>query len=270
MTEPKSALIIGGSRGIGHASAILLAQEGYDIAFTYATCEEAALETKAIIEAMGRRCFCYQASLENSDVPTQITEQAIAGLGRLDALVYVAGRTNWTHLTQFAVEKADEMYMLNYRAPLLCTQAAAKHMIERGIRGSIVYITSCHGLRAYPNDAVYGGLKAALNRSTESIALELSEHGIRVNSVAPGMINVRDGDGDERLYREWARKIPLGRYGKASEVANAVAFLASEKASYITGVTLKVDGGLILPGMPEDSKPEAGYGWAQRKYKDKG
>ncbi|MDR3312924.1 MAG: SDR family oxidoreductase [Oscillospiraceae bacterium] len=260
----KTALILGGSRGIGHACAVTLAGEGYDIAFTYATCEEAAAATKAEIEALGRRCFCWQAALQDAEIPTRITEQAIAALGHLDALIYVAGRTEWYNMPQLTAEQVDALYTLNYRAPLLCTAAASRHMIERGIRGSILYITSTHGVRAYPRDQIYGGLKAGLMRSTESIALELSEHGIRVNTVAPGMINVRGGDSDERLHREWARKVPLGRYGKATEVANAVAFLVSDKASYITGVTLKVDGGLVLPGMPEDDSPDAGYGWTRR------
>ncbi|MDR2525439.1 MAG: SDR family oxidoreductase [Oscillospiraceae bacterium] len=265
MGSTKNAFILGGSRGIGHACVVRLAQDGWDIAFTYASCEEAALQTKTEVEALGRRCFCWHAALQEDGLPVEITERAIAVFRRLDALVYVAGRTEWYSMPALTAQQVDDLYLLNYRAPLLCTAAASKHMIAEGIRGSILYITSTHGFRAYPKDQVYGGLKAGLMRSTESIALELSEYGIRVNSVAPGMINVRDGDGDERLYREWAHKIPLGRYGKASEVANAVAFLVSERASYVTGVTLKVDGGLVLPGMPEDDSPEAGYGWSKQK-----
>ncbi|MDR1928452.1 MAG: SDR family oxidoreductase [Oscillospiraceae bacterium] len=260
----KTALILGGSRGIGHAIAVKMAQEGSDVAFTYAHCEEAALETKAKIEALGRRCFCCQASLQELGAPQQAVAQAIAELGRVDALFSVAGRTEWYRITELTAEQADVIYTLNYRAPLLATQAVSAHMIAQGIKGSILYITSTHGLRAYPHDQIYGGLKAGLIRSTESIALELSQYGIRVNSVAPGMINVRGGDSEVRLTREWAHKVPLGRYGKAEEVANVAAFLASDQASYVTGITIKVDGGLILPGMPEDASPDAGYGWAAR------
>jgi len=263
MTQNKTALILGGSRGIGHASAMELAGMGYDIAFTYASNEEAAAETKAKIEALGRRCFFRQASLQNDGVPDSAVEWAVDSLGELDAMVYVAGKTSWHDIVKITAEKIDSIYTLDYRAPLLCTAAAARHMTQRGIKGSIVYITSVHARRAFPYDAVYGGIKAALERSVQSIALELSHYGIRVNAVAPGMTSVRGPDTEENLTREWAKKLPLGRYGKASEIGAAVAFLISDKSSYITGETIRVDGGMILPGMPEDASPEAGYGWSK-------
>jgi NAD(P)-dependent dehydrogenase (short-subunit alcohol dehydrogenase family) len=260
----KCALIIGGSRGIGHACAVALAHDGYDVAITYATAEKEAVETKKLLESCGIRAFAYQAAMQEEGVPAAICARAIADLGRIDCYVNVAGRTEYQRTLEVTPEIIDKMYDLNYRAPMLCTVKIAEHMIERGIKGNIVYIASIHALRAYPRDQIYGGLKSALARSTESIALDLSEYGIRVNCVAPGMISVRGADSEENLTREWARKVPLGRFGKAEEIAAAVAFLVSDKAGYITGVTLKVDGGLILPGMPEDASPDAGYGWGRR------
>jgi len=261
----KCALIIGGSRGIGQATAVALAGEGCDIAFTYNSCEEAAAGTAREIESMGRRCFYYQATMQERDAPGQAVARAAADLGRIDILVTVAGITRWNSVADLTADRIDELYNCDYRAVLLCTGAAARHMIDNGIKGSIVHISSVHAFVAWANDGVYGGLKAAINRTTQSEALELSNYGIRVNCVSPGMTNVHRPDTPEYLEREWAYKIPLGRYGRARDIADAVVFLAGERASYITGVTLKVDGGMSLPAMNDDSAPEAGYGWDKRR-----
>jgi len=265
MNDQKCALIIGGSRGIGQATAIALAQEGHDIAFTFNTHEEAAAETAREIESLGRRCFYYQATMQDRDVPQQIVARAIADLGRIDALVTVAGITRWNSVVDLTADRIDELYNCDYRAVLLCTGAVARHMIANGIRGSIVHISSVHAFVAWANDGVYGGLKAAINRTTQSEALDLSNHGIRVNCVSPGMTNIHRPDTPEYLEREWAYKVPLGRFGRARDIADAVVFLSSDKASYITGVTLKVDGGMSLPAMNDDASPEAGYGWDKRR-----
>jgi len=264
----KGAFIIGGSRGIGHAACVALARDGHDIAFTFNSCEEAAVETAREIGAMGRRCFYYQAEMGERDAPGRVVAQAIADLGRIDALVTVAGITRWNNTADLTGEQIDELYNCDYRAVLLCTAAAARHMIDNGIKGSVVHISSVHAFAAYAHDGIYGGLKAAINRTTESEALDLSVHGIRVNCVAPGMTNVHRPDTPEFLEREWAYKVPLGRFGTAGDIAEAIAFLVSDRAGYITGVTLKVDGGMSLPGMNEDAGPESGYGWDKRRRKN--
>ena len=264
-TAPKGALIIGGSRGIGHAAAVALAEEGRDIAFTYQSHAQAAAETAQEIEALGRRCFYYQADMHEPDAPQRAVAQAVADLGRIDALVTVAGITRFNSVADLTADELDKVYNCDYRAVLLCTSFAARHMIDNGIRGSIVHISSVHAFVAWANDGVYGGLKAAINRTTESEALDLSYYGIRVNCVAPGMTNVHRPDTPEFLEREWAHKVPLGRYGTARDMANAIAFLASDRAAYITGVTLKVDGGMSLPAMNDDDAPQAGYGWDKRR-----
>jgi len=262
-----TALVIGGSRGIGRASCLALARDGRDIAFTYNSCEEAAIETAKEIESMGRRCVYFQADMGDKDAPRRAVDQAIAALGRIGALVTVAGITRFKNVVDITPEHIDELYTCDYRAVLLCTAFTARHMIANGIRGSVVHISSVHAFAAYAHDGVYGGLKAAINRTTESEALDLSMYGIRVNCVSPGMTNVHRPDTPEFLEREWAHKVPLGRFGTAGDVAQAVAFLVSDRASYITGVTLKVDGGMSLPGMTEDASPEAGYGWDKRRKK---
>lgn len=264
--DVKCALVTGGSRGIGKGIALILAEQGYDMAITYASAREAALDTKASVEAAGRRCFIYQAELQNPVVPEAVAKQAIGDLGRLDVLVNNAGQTKFNSLFSIDVELMDFIYGLDFRAPVLCAKQVALHMRDRGIRGSIVNITSTRAFRSYPEDALYGAAKAALTRATESMATELAPYGIRMNCVAPGATRVRGDFSEAELRSGFAPKIPLGRYGTPREIGHAVAWLCSEQASYVTGTTLKIDGGLILPGMPEDSSPEAGYGWGRMRY----
>jgi glucose 1-dehydrogenase len=262
----KCVLVTGGSRGIGKGIALVMAEQGYDVAFTYATAVDQAMAAKASIEALGRRCFVYQAELQHPDVPELITRKAIADLGRLDALVNNAGQTKLNSLFTAEAELMDFIFDLDLRAPILCAKQAALHMREKGIRGAIVNITSTRAFRSYPEDSLYGAAKAGLTRAAESMATELAPFGIRMNCVAPGATRVR-GDGSEADLRSgFAPKIPLGRYGTPREMGYAVAWLCSEQAAYITGTTIKIDGGLILPGMPEDPSPEAGYGWGRMRY----
>lgn len=258
----RTALVTGGSSGIGQGIAEVLAEEGYDIAITYGKNPDGADKTKCAIEALGRKCFVYQASMHEADVPERVVKQAIADLGHLDLLVDNAGKSPFKTLLLSTAEDMDYLYGLNYRGYLLAAGAAARHMVLNGIKGSIIFITSSRAERAYPYDFLYGGLKAALKRSCESLALELSPFGIRVNCVAPGATQIREEwDGK---HDSFAARIPAGRLGTPRENGQLVAYLASEKASYITGVTVRVDGGLILPGMPEwDFARESGRGWSR-------
>ena len=249
----KCAVVTGGSSGIGQGIAIVLAEHGYDVAITYGKNPDGAEDTRRQIEALGRRCFVYQATLTEADVPARIVNQAHKDLGRIDTLVCNAGRTLHYSVLDVRSEEMDWLYNLNYRAYILCTGAAARHMIADNIKGSIFFITSSRGSRAYPEDFLYGGLKSALQRSCESIALDLSPYGIRVNCVAPGATQnrpVKEGQPDF-TKAPWIKAIPLGRIGTPRENGELIAFLASEQATYITGVTVRVDGGLILSGPPE-------------------
>ena len=253
----KKAFITGASRGIGRGIALRLAKMDYDIGFTYLAEESEAETLKTEIEALGRKCYFYQASLEERDVPESVTQQAIADLGGIDVLVCNAGKTKFTSVKTFDIDTIDFLYHLNYRSYLLCTKVAANHMIDHDIKGRILFITSTRSIRAYRNDAVYGSLKAALNRAVESLAIELSDHDITVNAIAPGATAVRNNYADEELKKgHISSLVPLRRKGKPDDVAGLVAYLVSDDASYITGETIKVDGGLILYGPNED--PEGG------------
>ena len=124
-----------------------------------------------------------------------------------------------------------------------------QHMLDNGLKGNLINITSTRAERAYPHDSLYGGMKAALRRASESIAIEFAMNGIRVNNVAPGATELERVKDD--YYEKLGRKIPLRRVGTPEDIGEAVHWLASDAASYITGISLRVDGGLILPGMPE-------------------
>ena len=260
----KKAFITGGSRGIGRGIALVLAKSGYDIAFTYNSKIDEVKSLASELESIGHKCFYYQASMELAEVPEKITEVAIDDLGGIDLLVCNAGLTRHNSLLSLNVEQIDFVYNLNFRSYLLCSSVAANYMVSNKVKGNIIFISSTRGIRAYPEDVLYGGFKAALNRAAESMALEMSHYDIRVNCVAPGAIKIRGNNTYEELTdSNFAKKIPAGRFGTPEEIGYLVEFIASNKAQYITGTTIKVDGGLILPGMPEDDSPEAGYGWSK-------
>ena len=270
--ERKKAVVTGASRGIGKGIARCLAREGYDLAISYATQRE---EAQNLVEELqvqyGGKYFCFQASLEQEDAGVKLLEESVKALGGLDLLVNNAGVTRFENILDLTAEVFDLLFHLDFKNYILMMQAAARYMVKNKIRGSLVNITSSRGERAYAGDFLYGGLKAGLNRAIQSIALDLAPYGIRVNNVAPGAIRVRDkqelaAQGRTDFWDDLGKKIPLERCGVPEDIGEAVAFLASEKASYITGATLRIDGGLILPGMPEHVVPgEDSNGWSKAR-----
>ena len=272
----KRAIITGASRGIGRGVALALAREGYDIAFSYATREDEAEQVARMIDSgCDVNCFFHQANYEQPGAGKAFFDWAVARLGGLDLLVNNAGITRMEPIQDLTEATMDAMIALDFRNYILMMHYASRIMIEQGIGGSIINITSSRGERAYPGDGVYGAMKAGLNRAIQSFALDLCQYGIRVNNVAPGAVRVRT---PEQLAREngsamgafWDaldQRVPLGRVGTPEDIGRAVAFLASDNAAYITGVTLRVDGGLILPGMPEWVSPELRPGYWRPELK---
>ena len=243
------AFITGGSRNIGQGIAITLAKHGYDIAVTYAEGKEGAEETKSQVEALGRRCFIYKAHLQNPHEPEQVITQAYKDMGRLDVLVANAGRERRGSVLTFTAEDYDFLYENTIRNYFLCIGAAARLMVRDKIQGSIIMVTSVRANLAHPDDFLYGGFKAAMERACKSMALDLSEFGIRVNCIAPGAIWPPGRVSHDTPFVK--ESIPLSRVGTPSDCGEAVAFLAGQQSSYVTGTTLLVDGGLALPGMLE-------------------
>lgn len=254
------ALVTGGVKGLGRGICHVLAQKGYRIALTYHSSSDDMEEmTRELKHIYGAEPFAIQSDLTQPGEPKLVAEAVLEHFGRIDLLVNNAGQSTMSPLIELEEEDIGWMIDLDYKAPILLSKYVAQSMIEREIAGSIQFITSSRGERAYPGDSIYGGMKAALIRSCGSLALEWAPHGIRTNCIAPGA-TVNDLDQDART-EPLGRKIPLGRLGTPSDIGEAVAWLASDQAAYITGINLRIDGGLILPGMPEDTSEEAGYGW---------
>lgn len=256
----KKAIVTGASRGIGKGIAMCLAAEGYDLAISYASKkEEADKVAEQIRETYHTRCLIYQASLQEKGAGKALFDQAVSDLGGLDLLVNNAGLTIFESLQEIKEETLDLLINLDFKNYILMMREAANYMIASGTKGNIINITSSRGEQSYPEDGLYGGLKAGLNRAICSFALDVSQYGIRINNVAPGAIRIRTREeliegGNVAMADFWdelGNRIALGRSGLPEDIGHAVAFLASDKASYITGTTLRVDGGLILPGMPE-------------------
>jgi glucose 1-dehydrogenase len=249
----KKALVTGASRGIGKGIALVMANEGYDLAISYSTQKDEAEQVAHIIETeYGRKCFIFQANMSEEETPRRLVDEAVKALGRMDVLVNNAGITLFDWDLGDDIAKINLLINIDFRGYFLAADTAAKHMIAKKTGGNIINITSSRAERAYPEDAVYGGLKAAMKRTTESLALKYAPYHIRVNCIAPGATVTRDHPYAKAFYKTMSKKIPLGRIGTPEDVGNAVAWLASDKASYITGITLRIDGGLILPGIPEN------------------
>jgi len=248
----KKAFVTGGSRGIGRGIVLGLAGEGYDTAFTYNSAFEEAKLLKGECEAVGALCHFFQASMEIDGVPEKVSREALTALGGIDVLVCNAGLTRHDSILSLTEEHIDFVYKLNFRSYMMCARVAAEHMVQRGVPGRILFISSTRALRAHPEDNIYGSLKAGLIRSVQTLSLELAEYGITVNCIAPGATKIRGDLSKSGLTKgNVASLVPLGRLGSPEEVADLATFLVSEKASYITGETVRIDGGLILPGQKE-------------------
>ncbi len=251
--QDKMALITGASHGIGKETALTFAREGADVAFTYRNREEGATDTARQIEALGRRAVAIEADVTNPDDCARAVDQAIATLGRIDVLVNNAGGSRSTRLLDLSLEDWQYDLDLCLRAPFLIGQRVARHLVERGQGGAIVNISSVHSDHVWTNDAAYGVAKAGLNRLTQSMAVEWAHFGIRANAIAPGYINVAETE-EEQAQRAAADgtagpMIVAQRSGQPREIAETALFLVSDEASYVTGQTIFVDGGLLLPAI---------------------
>lgn len=244
------ALITGSGRGIGRGIALEFAKQGYDVVIHHRKEPEGSAQVAEEIRKLGRRVEILVGDLSDVDVPARIVDEAYQRMGRLDVLVNNAGITVMKPFIEMDLERLEQCYKVDFRAPYLCAQRAAQLMIKDGTRGSIINITSVHQERTNDKDTIYGSMKAALARATEGMALELAPYGIRVNAVAPGLTILEEPKGERKAFVELVQKsIPMRRVGYVQDVARAVVWLASDQADYVTGITLRVDGGLNLPMM---------------------
>lgn len=247
--EGRKALVTGADSGIGAATAVAFAREGADVALAYLPDEEQdARHVADLVEAEGRRAVLLPGDLGDEAYCAELVEQAVAGLGGLDALVNNAGRQiTVPSFEEVTDEQWTRTYDVNFHAMVRVTRAALPHL---GPGATIVNSTS---IQAYdPSDHImdYASTKAAINNLTKSLATQLAPKGIRVNAVAPGPVwtplQVSDGQPQEALP-EFGHNTPLGRAGQPVELAPAYVFLTSQESSFVVGSTIHVNGGQMTP-----------------------
>ena len=243
---PRLAVVTGSDSGIGAAVATLLATEGFDVGLTRHSDTEGVDKTATAVEERGQRAYVEPFDASASDAGS-VVDRLADQLGGLGVLVNVAGTGHSERATDLSFEKWREVLATDLDGPFLCSRQAARRMIEAGEGGRIVNITSVHEHVPRLGAAAYCSAKAGLGMLTKVMALELGEHGITVNSVAPGEISTEmTGMNEAAAYHETRPGNPLGRPGHVNEVASLVGFLASPRSAYVTGASLTVDGGLTL------------------------
>ena len=246
LLDGKTALVTGASRGIGRAVALCLAAEGARVAINYAGNVKAAEEVKASVEAAGGTAILCQADIADSAAVEAMIADVVKEFGAIDILVNNAGITRDTLLMRMKDEDFAKVLDTNLKGVFYCTKAVSKLMMKKR-SGRIVNMASVVGLVGNAGQTNYAAAKAGVIGFSKSAAKELASRGITVNVVAPGFIGTDMTAGlPESVKEKMLTDIPLGRMGEPEDVANAVLFLASEQAAYITGQGVNVDGGMVM------------------------
>lgn len=247
MSVTHVAVVTAADSGIGKQCALMLAEQGFDIGITWHSDEKGAQETARQVEAFGRRAETIQLDLSQLPEGAQAIQTLISRFGRIDALVNNAGAMSKAPFLEVTFEDWRSIFTVDVDGAFLCAQIAARQMVAQGQGGRIVNITSVHEHTPLPEASAYTAAKHALGGLTQSMALELVEHNILVNAVAPGAIatpmnNMSDDDAKPGSMPN----IPLARPGTTKEIASMVTWLCSEHASYTTGQSFIIDGGFML------------------------
>jgi NAD(P)-dependent dehydrogenase (short-subunit alcohol dehydrogenase family) len=250
MAERKTAFVTGASYGIGAASALALARDGYDLAVSATRLENLAA-TRAKLEAAGARVVPVALDLRAIDDIDRAMDAVLGTLGRVDVLVNNAGIALRKKALEVTLQEWDDVIGTNVAGTFFVSQRMGRHLVAGGRPGCIINMGSTHGLVGAAGRSTYGISKAAIMHMTRMLAIEWAEYGIRVNAIAPGRVESnspqRAATSNDPQYLEMVlKRVPLRRFATVEDVAEAVRYLASPAASYITGHTLVLDGGVTV------------------------
>lgn len=245
LLEGKTAIITGASRGIGRGIALVFAQQGANVAFTYSASVEAARQLEDELVTFGVKAKGYQSNAADFNEAQKLVDDVVAEFGTVDILINNAGITKDNLLMRISEEDFDKVIEVNLKSVFNMTKAVQRPMLKQR-KGSIINMSSVVGVQGNAGQSNYAASKAGMLGFTKSIALELGSRNIRCNAIAPGFIQTEMTEKlPEATVKGWTDAIPLKRGGTPDDVANACVFLASDMSAYITGQTLNVDGGMI-------------------------
>lgn len=244
--EGRVALVTGGGRGIGRAIALRLADEGARVAISYRGDDASAEKTVSLVRDRGVECEAFKGDISSAEDVKAVVDGVGEAFGPVEILVNNAGVTRDNLLLRMKDEEFEEVIETNLVGTCLCTKAVLRGMF-RTRWGRVVNVSSVVGLAGNAGQSNYAASKAGILGFTKSVAREVATRGITVNAVAPGYVETElTGGLDEEIKGKILQQVPAGRFAEAEEVAEVVAFLAGEKAGYVTGQTIAVDGGMIM------------------------
>ena len=241
----KTSIITGASRGIGKGVALVFAQHGSNVAFTYSSSVEAANQLEKELKTFGVNAKGYQSNAADFNASQKLADQVLQEFGAIDVLVNNAGITKDNLLMRMSEEDFDQVIEVNLKSVFNMTKAVQRTMLKQR-KGSIIDMSSVVGVKGNAGQTNYAASKAGIIGFSKSVAVELGSRNIRSNVIAPGFIETEmTAKLDDQKVAEWISAIPLKRGGTPKDIANACVFLASDLSLYVTGQTLNVDGGML-------------------------